>query len=74
MHVYSLLKGRKKAVQPSVMISLLSALCSLKTLTGRSDALLHTVDLQGLCFTTVVVILCLSLVTFVWFVKMYRTV
>lgn len=38
MHVYLLLKGGKKAVQPSVMISL----------TGRYDALLHTVDLQGL--------------------------
>lgn len=38
----------KKAVQLSVMISLLSALCSLKTLTWRYNALLHTVDLWGL--------------------------
>lgn len=41
-------KKKKKAVQLSVMISLLSALCSFKTLTGRCDALLHTVDLWGL--------------------------
>lgn len=50
MHAYRLFfiiegEKKKKAVRPSVMIPKLSALCCLKTLTGRYDALLHTVYL-----------------------------
>lgn len=43
--LFTVERKKTKAVQLSVMNSSLSALCSFKTLTGRDDALLHTVDL-----------------------------
>lgn len=43
--LFTVERKKTKAVQLSVMNSSLSALCSFETLTGRDDALLHTVDL-----------------------------
>lgn len=81
----SLKERKKKAFRPSVMISKLSALCCLKTLTGRYDALLHTVYLWGLLESMCTGFLLhyrllwsyyaylLCYIDFVWFVNMYRT-
>jgi len=45
-------KKKEKAVQ-TAMLSELSALWSVKTLAGREDALLNTVDVRGLAASPV---------------------